>query len=180
MVYYWSAKIGISCGSLSNKHQLSAFFPGSRKAGMWFQSHFLLYGYICSMHRKILLFSAVSGLCIVAFGASGAHALRKILDAGHMQVYETAVKYQAYHTLALLGLSILLMLSPSRFGGWAAQCMIAGIVLFSGSLYILSIRPAIGLSDESLKWLNYVTPFGGIAFMAGWVCLFVYALKLKK
>jgi uncharacterized membrane protein YgdD (TMEM256/DUF423 family) len=132
------------------------------------------------MHRKILLFSAISGLCIVVLGASGAHALRKILDPGHMQIYETAVKYQAYHTLALLGLSILLMLSPSRIGGWAALCLMAGILLFSGSLYILAIRPAIGLSDESLKWLNYVTPFGGLAFMAGWICLFLYALKLKK
>ncbi len=134
------------------------------------------------MYRKILLFSAISGALMVAFGAMGAHTLRKQfhLDESHMQVFETAVRYQAWHTLALLGLSIWLFLSPAKCGNWAGYLFMTGIVLFSGSLYLLALRPVMGIADEDWKGIGIITPFGGVAFIAGWVSLFIYALKLKK
>ncbi len=134
------------------------------------------------MHRTMLLFAGISGCLVVALGAMGAHVLRDHVHLAdqNLQVYETAVRYQAYHTLALLGLSLLVLQFPSRLGDWAGKLFMAGILIFSGSLYFLALRPLLGIADDQMKWIGAFTPLGGLAFMAGWICLFLFALKLKK
>jgi len=93
----------------------------------------------------------------VALGAFGAHALKGRLSPEALAVFETGVRYQAYHALALLLLAALR--GPDR----AAWCFVGGIVLFSGSLYALALT--------GVRWLGAVTPLGGLLFLAGWLLL---------
>lgn len=122
------------------------------------------------MDRTFLLAGAIAGFVGVALGAFGAHALRARLTAEMLAVFETGVRYQMYHALALL----VVALGAARFDGWlirsAGWLFVLGIVLFSGSLYALVLT---GVSR-----LGIVTPFGGMAFLAGWVCLALVALAL--
>jgi uncharacterized membrane protein YgdD (TMEM256/DUF423 family) len=111
-----------------------------------------------------LTLAALGGLLSVAFGAFGAHALRDRLDAYSLGVFETAVQYQFYHSLALLGVGVLLLQSPdSTLLRSSALLFCIGILIFSGSLYVLSFT--------GLRWLGAITPLGGLAFIAGWACL---------
>jgi uncharacterized membrane protein YgdD (TMEM256/DUF423 family) len=115
------------------------------------------------MDRTFLLVGAVSAFLAVTLGAFGAHGLRGRLSPEMLAVFETGVRYHMYHALAL----ILVALVMGRMSGWLIQtagwCFIAGIVLFSGSLY------ALALSGVTI--LGAVTPIGGLAFLAGWACL---------
>lgn len=99
----------------------------------------------------------------VIFGAFGAHALKERMTTDMMQVYETGVKYHFYHALGLLLVGVLAIQMPSTLINWSAICLIAGIVIFSGSLYVLAIT--------GIKWLGAITPIGGLSFIAGWVLL---------
>ena len=100
----------------------------------------------------------------VALGAFGAHALKARLPAEMAGVWQTAVQYQAWHALALFGLGLLMLHWPERLGlGLVAWLFVAGIVLFSGSLYALALTGARGLGA--------VTPIGGVAFLVGWAVL---------
>ena len=101
----------------------------------------------------------------VALGAFGAHGLRDYLPASLMSIFETGVRYQMYHALALLLAARLADAQPSRAVRLAGWLFTTGIVIFSGSLYILSV--------SGIRWLGAVTPLGGVAFLAGWVCLAV-------
>jgi uncharacterized membrane protein YgdD (TMEM256/DUF423 family) len=103
--------------------------------------------------------SALFGFLAVALGAFGAHGLKPYLSASLFQTYQTAVLYQFVHTLALMGYGIL---SHSRaLPKWPAVCFIAGILLFSGSLY--------GVVLTGMTWMGAITPIGGVLFLAGWV-----------
>ncbi len=106
----------------------------------------------------------------MAGGAFGAHALKEQLTENALNSFETGIRYQMYHALALLVVALLLKQNPEvatlAIAGW---CFIAGVVLFSGSLY--------GLSLAGIKALGPVTPLGGVAFMAGWVCLMLASAK---
>ncbi len=125
------------------------------------------------MQRITLLFSALSGMFSVGIGAFGAHALKPMLEAtGRLATFETAVKYQFYHTLALLAIALLMQIRPHRHLNRAAIGMIIGIALFSGSLYVLCFS-GIGI-------LGAVTPLGGACFIVAWGLLFAYALQLPK
>lgn len=107
--------------------------------------------------------AAVSGFLSVAIGAFGAHGLKELLDAYGSDIFETAVQYQMFHTIGLLVVGVLQASSPKpgfRLSGW---CFIIGIVLFSGSLYLLAV--------SGIKWLGAVTPVGGTAFLVGWAAL---------
>lgn len=107
---------------------------------------------------------ALSGLLGVAFGAFGAHALRDRFDAYSMGVFETAVQYQFYHSFALLAAGFMLAQFPSSMLLKSSVVLfVLGILLFSGSLYLLSF--------SGLRWLGAVTPLGGLAFIGGWACL---------
>jgi uncharacterized membrane protein YgdD (TMEM256/DUF423 family) len=134
------------------------------------------------MYRTMLCFAAISGCLVVLLGAMGAHLLRDHyhLPELNLQIYETAVRYQAYHSLALIGLSLFVMHHPSEQGNWSGRFFMSGILIFSGSLYFLALRPLFGIADDQLKWVGIFTPLGGLAFISGWFCLFLFALKLKK
>ena len=125
--------------------------------------------------RFLLTFISASGLLGVVLGAFGAHALHAtLLRHGTTQVWETAVMYQFIHTLALLGIFVWAQSRQDRWSPrllWAARFWMAGIVLFSGSLYGLALGGPILLGP--------VTPLGGLGFILGWGCLFVEALKSK-
>lgn len=127
--------------------------------------------------RSPLLAAGIFGLTGVALGALGAHALAAVLEErGMMRAWETAARYQLFHTVALLGVAGWLRGCPATAGVaavrmlWATRWWNVGILLFSGSLY--------GLALGGPRWLGPVTPLGGIAFMIGW--LYVIAAALKK
>jgi uncharacterized membrane protein YgdD (TMEM256/DUF423 family) len=105
----------------------------------------------------------------VALGAFGAHALRARLEPRDLEIFETAVRYQMYHALALVVAAWALDRWQAPLAGTAGWLFIAGIGLFSGSLYTLVLTQQ--------RWLGAVTPLGGVGFIAGWACLAVAAWK---
>lgn len=114
------------------------------------------------MSSRIALTLAAALLFLaVALGAFGAHALKARLTPDLQAVWQTAVQYHAWHALALLATGVLLLARPDARVGLAAWLFVAGIVLFSGSLYAMALTGARGLGA--------VTPFGGAAFLAGWL-----------
>ena len=122
------------------------------------------------MQRLFLIISAISGAIVVALGAFGAHALRSTLEANQrMDTFNTAIKYHMFHTIGLIAIAILLDKFPSRTMEMAGWSMIAGMLLFSGALYVLSIANA--------PKLGIVAPFGGLAMILGWVLLLLSVLR---
>jgi uncharacterized membrane protein YgdD (TMEM256/DUF423 family) len=110
-----------------------------------------------------LRLAAVSGFLVVAHGAFGAHSLRPLLETHQtLAIWEKAVMYHALHTLVLLGLAA----QPGITMGVVVS-FVCGIVLFSGSLYLMALT--------NLRWLGAITPFGGVSFLVGWAWLFVLA-----
>lgn len=122
------------------------------------------------MNKKILLVGSVFGLLTVVIGAFGAHALEEILlQNGRADTFETAVKYQGIHALALVLLGILSEKLNSSLIRYAAILMVIGILIFSGSLYILSIT--------NTGFLGAITPIGGLGLIAGWILLIIGIYK---
>ena len=123
------------------------------------------------MARLFLAIASILGALSVAGGAFGAHALKGKLTDTALGSFETGVRYQMYHAIALLIVALLLAQYPDvkalAITGW---CFVAGVILFSGSLY--------GLSLAGFKALGPVTPLGGVAFIAGWLLLAVSSAKL--
>ncbi len=119
------------------------------------------------MAKNWLVAAAVLGGLGVALGAFGAHVLKPVLPLQVMTIFETAVRYHLFHTLALLGTALLLEQHPrqARALRWTAWLFLAGIVLFSGSLY--------GVSLSDLRLFRWLTPLGGLAWVAAWVLLAV-------
>lgn len=115
------------------------------------------------MDRLFFTLGSVSGLIAVAAGAFGAHALRARLSSGYLAVFETAARYQMYHALGLLAVAWAVSRWPGALPQWAGWLFVIGTVLFSGSLY--------GLALTGTRWLGAITPLGGAAFLAGWLCL---------
>ncbi|MEJ2395708.1 MAG: DUF423 domain-containing protein [Candidatus Thiodiazotropha sp.] len=124
------------------------------------------------MARSFLILAALSGMLLVMLGAFGAHALEARLPAGHMIWWAKAVNYQGLHTLALFGSGLLALQHPSRTLHVAGWLFLAGILLFSGSLYILALT--------GLRSLGMITPLGGTAFIAGWFALALAAWRLPR
>lgn len=125
--------------------------------------------------RALLFAGCVAGGLAVVLGAFGAHALKGKLPENALQTFETGVRYQMFHALALL----LVALLADRIGGTlpltAGWLFVAGIALFSGSLYLLSARTLLGI--ESWRWLGPITPLGGLCFIAGWATLALAVLR---
>lgn len=114
--------------------------------------------------RFFVVAGALAMVVAVAAGAFGAHGLRDAVAPERLATFETAVRYQAYHALALLGVGLLMGRGgDGRRLTWAGGLFLAGIAVFSGSLY------ALVLTDT--PWLGAVTPLGGVAFIAGWLTL---------
>ncbi|WP_436515724.1 DUF423 domain-containing protein [Ekhidna sp. To15] len=122
------------------------------------------------MYKFFIIISAISGMLAVGLGAFGAHALKAKLTAeGTLDTFQTAVQYQFYHTLALLAIALLMTKMESTWLNYAGYSMTFGILIFSGSLYILCFT--------GMKWLGAITPIGGLLFIAGWFFLLLTALK---
>ena len=120
--------------------------------------------------KTFLFLGGVGMLLAVALGAFGAHALKKTLAPDLMAVYQTAVNYHVYHALGLLAVGLLaLHLPESALLRWAGILLAVGVLLFSGSLYALSL--------SGIRWLGAITPFGGIAFMIAWLLLAVAVIR---
>ena len=121
------------------------------------------------MDRFFFALGSASALIAVAAGAFGAHGLRARLTPELLAVFETGARYQMYHALALLAASWALTRWPGPWPARAGWLFLAGTVLFSGSLYALAL--------SGVRWLGAVTPLGGLAFLAGWACLLLGALR---
>ncbi|PXX56665.1 Uncharacterized membrane protein YgdD, TMEM256/DUF423 family [Pseudomonas sp. LAMO17WK12:I10] len=123
------------------------------------------------MLRGFLMLAAFFGFTGVALGAFAAHGLKNRLSAEYLAIFHTGVTYQLVHALALLAVALLATQIPGRLATWAGGSFASGILLFSGSLYLLTLT---GFSK-----LGIVTPFGGLAFLVGWLCLGLAAWRLS-
>lgn len=131
------------------------------------------------MHKGFVAAAVISGAAGVALGAFGAHGLKKLAGDGQLELvtaFQTGVQYQMYHTLALLIVALAYNKISENLLRRAALCFIAGIVLFSGSLYLLTV---LKLNAMPAKWLGPVTPVGGVFFILGWVFLAIAVTRNK-
>ena len=123
--------------------------------------------------KQALSLAAVNGFLAVALGAFGAHGLEQKISAEMLAVFNTGIQYHMFHVAALIGVALAAQINTgSRRLAWSIRAFMAGIVLFSGSLYVLAIT--------GITALGMITPLGGVAFLAGWVLLFVEAIAEKK
>ena len=122
------------------------------------------------MARLWLLLSAFAGFTGVALGAFAAHGLKSKLSADYLAVFQTGTHYQLIHALALFGVGLLALHTPGRLVNLAGGLFALGILLLSGSLYLLTL--------SGVAKLGIITPFGGLAFLGGWLCLGLAAWRL--
>ncbi len=120
--------------------------------------------------KLFIQLAAVFGALAVIIGAFGAHGLKERIPADLMAVYQTGVQYHFYHVLALLAVGLIAAQTPPsswlNISGWA---FVVGILIFSGSLYVLAI--------SGIRWLGAITPIGGVAFIVGWIALLIHFIK---
>lgn len=125
------------------------------------------------MNPIFLLLGALSALLGVGMGAFGAHGLKTVISPELLAVYQTGVTYQMYHALGLIGVALISRQAPdSKLLHWAGWLMFAGIVLFSGSLYLLVLL--------NLNWLGMITPIGGVCFLTAWLLITLFAAKIIR
>jgi uncharacterized membrane protein YgdD (TMEM256/DUF423 family) len=118
--------------------------------------------------KVFLILGGINAALVVLLGAFGAHGLKARMTAEMLSVYQTGVHYHLFHALGLLAVGLVAtQISGSAYLKWSGWSMLAGIILFSGSLYVMSV--------SGLRWLGIITPFGGVAFIVAWV-LFVAAI----
>jgi uncharacterized membrane protein YgdD (TMEM256/DUF423 family) len=122
-----------------------------------------------SLDRLFLVLGAGSAFIAVAAGAFGAHALKARLTPEMLAVFEVGARYQMYHAFALIACAWAVTKWPGTLTAAAGWLFVCGTVLFSGTLYALALT--------GVRWLGAITPLGGLAFLAGWLCLAVAALK---
>ncbi|MCX2429730.1 MULTISPECIES: DUF423 domain-containing protein [unclassified Pedobacter] len=128
------------------------------------------------MNKRIILTASFFGLVAVLLGAFGAHALKALVDASALEIWQKGVSYQFYHTFALLYLSTFARYR-NKLINIAYFCFTFGIILFSGSLYLLATRSILQLDFVNL--IGPLTPIGGLLFVLGWIMLFFAAFKDK-
>lgn len=122
------------------------------------------------MSKLIIILAATNGFLAVSLGAFAAHGLRARLSPDLLNTFQTGVQYQMYHALALFGIGIMMINFPAaNLLRISAYLMLAGIVFFSGSLYLLSI--------SGIRWLGAITPIGGICFLIAWALLIWFAAR---
>jgi uncharacterized membrane protein YgdD (TMEM256/DUF423 family) len=109
------------------------------------------------------------GALSVVLGAFGAHALKSMVPPKALEIFETGVRYQFYHVFALALAGILYQFFPNKLMYWSGNCFIIGIILFSGSLYLLTYASAT--DSAAFRWVGPITPLGGLLFIAGWILL---------
>ena len=135
------------------------------------------------MNNRKLFTIGLLGAIAVALGALGAHFLKSklqpdVFTPDHLNGFDTGVKYQIYHTIAMLALFIYSKQNTHKFINWAYNCFLIGIVMFSGSLYFLCTRNLY--NADWLKMLGPITPIGGLFFVAGWILIALYGLQSKS
>ena len=124
------------------------------------------------MTRIFLAIASVLGGISVILGAFASHALKDRLSDRALEIWETGTKYQMYHAIALILIALLITRFPASTPlTLAGYAFVAGVILFSGSLYALSL--------SGIKWLGAITPLGGVAFIIGWACLAVAAWGIE-
>ena len=122
------------------------------------------------MSKLIIILAGMNGFLAVSIGAFAAHMLRDRLSPELLNTFQTGVQYHMYHALALLGIGVMMLNFPaSNLLRISAYLMMAGIVLFSGSLYLLSIT--------GIRWLGAITPLGGLCFLTAWALIVWFATK---
>ena len=128
------------------------------------------------MNKQLIIVASVFGILAVVLGAFGSHGLKNLIDSAGIDVWKTAVSYQFYHTFALLFLALV---PPSAIKNvkLAAWFFVLGILFFSGSLYLISLKDFLGISQLSI--LGPITPLGGLCFILGWSVILYSALKNK-
>ncbi|RYY39898.1 MAG: DUF423 domain-containing protein [Chitinophagaceae bacterium] len=127
------------------------------------------------MHKNFLALGAILAALGVILGAFGAHKLKTLVGPDVVATYQTGVQYQMYHAFALLLVGILYERMPSGAMNAAGWCFLTGIVLFSGSLYLLASLKA--MDKVGLSGVGIITPFGGLFFIAGWIALLIGMLR---
>lgn len=127
------------------------------------------------MHKGFLKTAFLLGALSVVLGAFAAHALKTMVTEKAIGTFETAVRYQFYHVFALAIVAIVYKDHPFKIMVWAGRLFIAGIILFSGSLYLLTFMQVGG--NNNYQWIGAITPFGGLAFIGGWLLLFFSLTK---
>jgi uncharacterized membrane protein YgdD (TMEM256/DUF423 family) len=130
------------------------------------------------MHRNYLIIAALFGATGVALGAFGAHGLQQVTtDEKILHGYHTGVEYQLYHALALVGVTLVYERFANKWIRWSGKLFIAGILCFSGSLYLITLLKIEG--SAAIRFAGPVTPLGGVLLIAGWLCLFAGVMKRK-
>lgn len=127
------------------------------------------------MHKSFLVWAALLGGLSVILGAFGAHKLKELVPMETVSTFQTGVTYQFYHVFALLAVGILYAHIPSPHLVWAGRFFLIGILLFSGSLYALTLLKAT--ETVGLRGIGAITPLGGLFFIAGWVALLLGVLR---
>lgn len=130
------------------------------------------------MHKGFLKTAAILAVISVALGAFAAHGLKGKVGANAIEIFETAVRYQFYHVFALFLAGIMYKDFTNRFVKASGAFFIVGMLLFSGSLYAMSVVKAMVL--PGFTWLGPITPLGGLCFILGWVSLFIGFFKPNK
>ena len=122
------------------------------------------------MAKLFLALGCINALLVVLIGAFGAHALKARLTVENMAVFQTGVQYHFYHAVGLILLGLIALQIPiTPYLRWSGWLMLVGIILFSGSLYALSIT--------NIRWLGMITPFGGMTFIIAWLLLTIGIMK---
>lgn len=128
------------------------------------------------MKRRFLASGALMALIATIFGALGAHAFKSVLTPDQLESFKTATQYQFYHALALIAVGIIYAHWPDKFMLWSGYLFLAGILIFSGSIYILSTKD---ISHIHAPFLGPLTPVGGLCFMTGWISFIVSLFRMK-
>lgn len=123
-----------------------------------------------SLAKIFIALGSLNAALAVLLGAFGAHELKSKLSGASLAIYQTGIHYHMYHALGLILVGIIIMQNaPSNTFRWSGWLMLTGIILFSGSLYLLSIT--------NIRWLGVITPFGGMAFIIAWLVLLTGILR---
>lgn len=130
-----------------------------------------------TMKKSILIKGSILGGLAVILGAFGAHALKEVLTPEQLLSFETGVRYQMYHALILIILFLITLKINHKFFLRAEQFIFWGVILFSGSIYLLSLKNMLGI--ELLKYIAPITPIGGGLLIVGWVFILLGSLKIK-
>ena len=130
------------------------------------------------MQKNTLIKAGILGVTAVILGAFGAHALKAVLTPEQLISYQTGVRYQMIHAVVLLFLFLLTLKFDNKQFKIAAQLIFWGVILFSGSIYILTLKNIIGL--EVLKFVGPITPIGGLLLISGWIMLVIGGIKIES